>query len=90
MLIGRGTRRAIGIVLLISSAGLLGLTAFADAASYAWHHLGEARWPLLGMVALLLVSNIWRLSQTSQPPAPPAPKPRPTHLRLVKTDETIH
>jgi hypothetical protein len=89
-MMGRGTRRGVGIVLLLSMFGFVGLFAAAARLPELWRFLAPVRWPLLGMVAILVASNVYRLLYSRPTPVPKA-KPRPTHLRLVKDDKpTIH
>ena len=52
--------------------------------------LYEARWYLVALIAIVLVSNVYRVWLRISRPAPPSPKQRPTHLKLVRNDETLH
>ncbi len=90
MLIGRGTRRVIGIVTLVAVCGFFGVTAVFLPLQHLWSALGAARWPLTAMVAMVVVGAGYRLFPASGVPVTPPAKPRPTHLRIVRTDETLH
>jgi len=90
MLIGRGTRRIVAIVLLISMAGFVGVFGMISQLPKYWEMLGQARWLLLTLIAIAVVSNVYRLWERRHAPKPPPAKPRPSHLKLVRTDETLH
>lgn len=84
----RGTRRVVGVVLLLAFV-VPAVFALTDTA-FLKQFFGEARWLLLAFVVLIAVGLVARLFVKPQAPKPAKPKPRPTHLKLVKTDETIH
>ena len=88
MLLSRTTRLVIGIVTLAAFAAptIYALTSPV----FVRQMLYEARWYLIALVAIALVSNGYRLWLKWHPPALPLPKPRPTHLKLVRNDETLH
>lgn len=88
MLIGRGTRRVIAIITLVAVSVLFGVTKLLLPLQQLWSVLGAARWPLAAMAAMLVAGSFYRLLRRA--PGPPPAKPRPTHLRLVRTDETLH
>lgn len=88
MLRRRNLWRATGLVLL---AIFLGPAIYALLSpAFARQMLFEARWYLIALAAIVLASNGYRLWLKWHPPAPPQPKPRPTHLKLVRNDETLH
>ncbi|MEI9993676.1 MAG: hypothetical protein WDM91_03690 [Rhizomicrobium sp.] len=84
---GPDARRATGIALLLSLA--VGSTAgIALLVPGLWSTLGDLRWPLAGMVVILLISNVQRL-RTQAPKRTEAAKP--PHLKLISSDgETLH
>ncbi len=89
MLLGRGTRRAIGIVMLIVFAGPLFFALPAGLQETIRHILYPARWPLALLAAIVLASSVHQI-WTNHAAMPPKAKPRPTHLRVVRNDETLH
>jgi hypothetical protein len=89
MLLGRGTRRAIGIVMLLAFAGPLFFLLPAGLRESIANILYPARWPLAVLAAIVLASAIHQI-WTQPKAAPPKAKPRPTHLRVVRNDETLH
>jgi hypothetical protein len=89
MLLGRGTRRGIGIVMLTAFAGPLFFVLPAGLRETIGHILYPARWPLALLAAIVLASTIHQI-WTQRAAPPPKAKPRPTHLRVVRNDETLH
>jgi hypothetical protein len=89
MLLGRGTRRGIGIAMLTASAVPLFFALPAGLRETIGHILYPARWPLAALGAILLASAIHQI-WTQRGATPPLAKPRPTHLRVVRNDETLH
>jgi len=84
----RRNRRIVASVLLAALA-LPGLLA-------AWFYFQSIHWrpspriwvALAALAALAVVSNVARFLRR---PKAPAPKPRPTHLRIVRSeDDTLH
>ena len=90
MLLRQSTRRVIGVVLLISMSVFLGLTAAFTPALDLWRGLGSARWLVVALIAIVLISNGYRYFWNRPTGTPPAAKPRPSHLKLVRNDETLH
>lgn len=86
MLISRGTRRVIGLVTLVAFLGVSGVALTSPA--FLWAFLKDTAWLWIAGIAILVASNGYRLLKRTR--RPPPPKPRPTHLKLVKTDETLH
>lgn len=88
MLLRRNLWRITGLVLL---AIFLGSSIYALLSPpFARQMLHEARWYLIAIAAVALASNVYRLWLKWHAPTPPLPKPRPTHLKLVRNDETLH
>ena len=88
MLLSRNTRRATGFVLL--AIFLVPAIYALLSPPFARQMLYEARWYLIALAAIALASNGYGRWLKWHPPAPPQPKPRPTHLKLVRNDETLH
>ena len=88
MLLRRNLRRIAGLVLL---AIFLGAAIFAVRSPFfVKKMLYDARWYLVALAAIALASNGYRVWMRWQRPAPPPPKTRPAHLKLVRNDETLH
>lgn len=85
MLIGRGTRRVVGIVVLVAVLAFVSLGPITRIVPEFWSAIGEARWAIIALIALMIVSNAYRMvTVRREPPV----KKRPTHLRLVRDDES--
>ncbi len=79
-----GTRRLVTALILVGFAASLGLALAYGPQGTGFSLLYQLRWPLITLVAII-VAAIWQRSQQ-----PPKPKPRPTHIKIVKSDETRH
>ena len=88
MLLSRNTRRIVGLDALAAFAAptIYALTS----PSFVRQLFYESRWYLIAFAAIVLASNAYRLWWKWHSPALPQPKPRPTHLKLVRNDETLH
>ncbi|MEI9989709.1 MAG: hypothetical protein WDM86_06690 [Rhizomicrobium sp.] len=79
-------RRLVAAIVLVAFGCSLGLALFFGPNGIGLYLLYQLRWPLI-VLAAMIAATIW---QRRQHPRPPAPKPRPTHLKIVKSDETRH
>ena len=77
-------RRLVAAIVLVAFAASLGLALFFGPRGLGLVLLYQLRWPLITLAAIV-VATVWQRSQQPRPP-----KPKPTHLKIVKSDETRH
>ncbi len=80
------TRRLVAVIVLIAFGSSLGLALVFGPNGIGLYLLYQLRWPLI-VLAAMIATTIWLRRRQ---PKPPAPKPRPTHLKIVKPDDTLH
>jgi endonuclease/exonuclease/phosphatase (EEP) superfamily protein YafD len=83
----RPTRRALAAVLLLLMLGPLAwaLLKFAPPV-FAMQVLSPLRWYVGALIAVALAGNFYGMFAQASDELPPAKKPRPTHLKIVKDD----
>ena len=90
----RSTRRAVAALLLLILVGIAAWTLLKFAPPvFAARVLFPLRWYIGALILVGLTANFYGLfaDAGNEPPEPPKPKPRPTHLRVVRDDdETLH
>jgi hypothetical protein len=85
MPIGRGTGRAIAIVALLAIFAVP--TVGWISSPYFMPFVRESAWLWMVLVAIVAAASAGRLVRWMRRPRP---KKRPTHLKIVRTGETIH
>jgi hypothetical protein len=81
-----GTRRVVAAVVLAAFVIPTLWLGFYGPRGFGFYLLYQLRWPLI-MLAAMIAAAVW---QRRRAPPPPRVNPRPKHLKIVRSDETLH